>query len=297
MIDWVQGVDASFDILDPIKAANLKAAGRRVFMQCLWDGTQQPAPRVENLRVAVQAGLYPVGYSSLTHSGTGRYHVEQGRAGVPDDLWNALLLVPSDIELPGILADQIRDSVEATFQMGKRRSIYTSIGHWQGQQQNNNQFGDCLLFNAYWDQNPDIDFTPYGGWKSLAQVVCEQYTGGEDNQGIFSDRDVFNLALLVGEDGMNEEVQAALDAQRKEYRELVGALYGNAGKQWETINALGQGLAAVAQATYTLQTRNGDANTAQFAILDEMEAKLAAASKAQQDYAARLTEVFGAPSH
>lgn len=199
----LDGVDVSYDDVSEQDARLLFAAGVRVFGQCLWTAREQPPPRVTNLRNASKAGLLIVGYISVNGSRPGAWHVTQARAGVPDDLWSQLVLRPIDVELNGIPNTTIEDALRRNAEeggswLGERRAIYTSFGHWTGQQQNTQAFRDCLLWNASWDNNPDIDYAslPYGGW-TLQQVVGEQWSGGTNVQGVFADRNSFVQEILL----------------------------------------------------------------------------------------------------
>lgn len=195
---WIPGVDASYDELTDTKAVALKAAGYRVYWQCLWTGVERPWNAIPNLRMAQKHGFILCGYISVTGYANGAWHATQGRAGIPDDLWDALELVPCDVELEGIPNETVRDCVEAIFAYGKRRAIYTAWFAWVGQQGNPLDFTDCLLCNAYWDQDEDFDFPnlPFGNW-APEQVVCEQYTGGGDVEGLNADKDFWNEELLL----------------------------------------------------------------------------------------------------
>lgn len=62
----IPGVDASYDALSPSEAKELYDGGVRVWAQCLWTGANAPGNRVINLRNAINAGLIPVGYISVT---------------------------------------------------------------------------------------------------------------------------------------------------------------------------------------------------------------------------------------
>ena len=197
------GVDVSHDEVSEQEAKGLFAAGVRVFAQCLWTAAEQPPPRVINLRNASKAGLLIIGYISVNGSRPGAWHVTQARAGVPDDLWGQLVLRPIDVELAGIPNTTIdialdRNAKEGGSWLGQRRAIYTSYGHWTGQQQNTQAFKDCLLWNASWDNDPDIDFQrlPYGGW-TLQQIVGEQWSGGVNVGGVFADRNSFVSGILL----------------------------------------------------------------------------------------------------
>ncbi len=197
------GVDVSYDEVTLDEARLLKAAGVTVFAQCLWTAAEQPQPRVINLRNASKAGMLIIGYISVNGTRPGAWHVTQARAGVPDDLWGQLVLRPIDVELPGIPNTTIdealrRNAEEGGSWLGQRPAIYTSYGHWTGQQGDTKAFKDCLLWNASWDQNPDIDYAslPYGGW-TLQQLVGEQWSGGVNVQGVFADRNSFVKEILV----------------------------------------------------------------------------------------------------
>lgn len=200
----IYGIDTSFDTVDLAKAQRLRAAGIQVAWQCLYTGRDQPSPRVINLRSYQQAGLFTMGYISLPTSagvGAGRRAFDMGRAGVPDDLWQGLFRVVTDVELPGIQPVAIRELVEATASAGKLRTIYTSLHAWADFLGNDMSFGDCDVINAFWDRDVDRDFDTnrYGPW-SPEQVIGEQYTGGEVVLGVYADRDVFyvDLGRLLG---------------------------------------------------------------------------------------------------
>jgi hypothetical protein len=220
----ITGVDASFDALSPSEARDLKNAGVRVFAQCLWTGSEQPGNRVINLRNAINTGLICLGYISVTGAHDGIWHVDQGRAGVPDDIWAALVLVPIDVELDNIPNGVVREAVDETARLGKRPCVYTSYNAWVNKQ-GNPKMTDCLLWNALWDKAPDIDFPslPFGAWKP-EQVVAEQWAGGDNYIGVFVDRDTFVQELLLPqEDDMGE-------AEKKELAIL--RMWLDLGKAW-----------------------------------------------------------------
>jgi len=223
-------VDISYDLLTPVKAQVLKGAGVKGVVQCLWaDGREQPPNRVINLRNAEIGGLDIAGYVVVTPwSGiTGAGHVQAGCRGIPQDLWNALLFVAIDVEVTGLTDVIVRGAVEALVALGKSRVIYTSWNAWVNYFGNSLAFTDCLLWNAYWDGAPDVDFAslPFGGWK-ITQVLGEQWSGGTNVGGTYADRNQFVTALLrpqpVPDDpcaliklrvkGLEETVRAAADA-------------------------------------------------------------------------------------
>lgn len=193
MSHWVYGIDLSYDEISDADVARLKAAGVRVAVQCLWTGREQPGPRVTNLRRLKNAGgIALAGYISVTPHRDGAWHVDQGRAGVPDDIWAALKRVPVDVELPGLTADTVRRAVERVRALGKPRDIYTNWNTWVNVLGNPRTFTDCGLWNANWDGAPDFDFPrlPFGGWRP-EQVWGEQWSGGTNVSGVFADRNQF----------------------------------------------------------------------------------------------------------
>jgi len=200
----MQGVDCSFDLLTPEEAVDLKAAGVEVFMQCLLaqpsSGPVQPDCRVINLRNASMAGMKILGYIVLPSGAgaeSGLQAVEMGRSGVPKDLWDRLLFVEADVELPMQLAS-IRNMVNRLAEWGKGKVIYTNYSTWANVLNNPKSFTDCLLHNANWHNAPNIAFAslPFGGW-TIQQVLAEQWSGGTYVQGQFADRNTFVTELLL----------------------------------------------------------------------------------------------------
>jgi len=199
MSHWIFGVDSSFDELTPADAQRLKAAGVQVYAQCLWTGREQPAPRVVSLRNALLAGIPKlIGYISVAPGHSGDWHVNQGRAGVPDDIWNALVKVPVDVELDGLTTQIVRQAVDRVAALGKPKDIYTNYRTWVEVLGNPTTFTDCGLWNAIWDANPDFDFPTlrFGGWRD-EQVWGEQWSGGTNVvAGQFADRNQFRAAAV-----------------------------------------------------------------------------------------------------
>lgn len=209
MTTQLQGFDLSFSRLTAKAADDLWGAGMRCMFQCLWTGATAPPHRIENLRVGEARGFLLGGYISVT-SAPGSYHVEKGRDWMPQDLWNKLLLVPVDLEHPYLPpVEAAREAVDLLYtKYGKRRAVYTSFDSWVNHYGNPKSFTDCLLYNAFWDKHPDVDFPalPYGGW-TPEQVFAEQWTGGHELvPGVEIDRDTFIKELLIPEE---EEMSVA----------------------------------------------------------------------------------------
>lgn len=198
----LRAVDASFDPLTAIEALCLANSDTPLFAQCLWTATTTPAPRVISLREASNAGLMTAGYISLNRHGRGAYHIDRGREGVPDDLWQALKFVAVDIELDGIRVEEIVAACERVVTLGQRPIIYTNYNTWTSKiiPANSDVLArlGILLWNAYWDLHPDIDFPQcrFGGWRD-DQVMLEQWSGGAHVCGTFVDRNTVIRELLL----------------------------------------------------------------------------------------------------
>lgn len=205
------GIDTSYDSVTLPEARRLREKGIQVALQCLWTGIEQPPPRVTNLRNYIGAGMIVMGYVSLPTGATGGInHFYSAKSGVPDEIWNKLVRVVADVELPGITTTAIRDLVDTTSFHKKGKTIYTSYSKWR-EIGNPTGFSDCDLMNAFWDNDPDKDFDrfPYGDFRS-EKVISEQYTGGQDVFGVYADRNVWYTTreALLGTEG-----SAAVDAQ------------------------------------------------------------------------------------
>ncbi len=200
MSHWVFGVDSSYDELTLAEARRLKDAGVQVYAQALWTGREQPGPRIISLRNAMTAGIPKlVGYISVSNNGRdGAWHVDQGHAGVPDDIWRALDKVPVDVELPGLrFGTHVVSALDAVASYGKPKDIYTNWNTWVGVLDNPIRPAGTGLWNAYWDGAPDFDFPRlrFGGWQD-DEVWGEQWSGGTNVEGQFADRNQFRSSAF-----------------------------------------------------------------------------------------------------
>ena len=196
---WIPGVDSSFDELTLEEAQRLRDAGVKVFAQCLWTGNQQPPPRIISLRNAQQVDMILIGNISVSPSRNGIEHVDAARAGIPDDLWEALAKTPIDVELPNLqYVNHVVAAWERSLQLGKPRDTYTSFNAWVNLLQNPIRPPGVGLWNALWDLHPDFDFPTlrYGGWQDN-EVWGEQWSGGTLIEGQFADRNQFLLEALA----------------------------------------------------------------------------------------------------
>lgn len=242
-------VDASYDTLHADEIGCFMRNDIELFVQCLWTGAEQPSPRVANLRVADQMGIMTAGYISLTRRGSGQEHVDRGRAGVPDELWRAMKFVAVDIELDGIRIEEIVRACNRVVTLGQQPILYTNYNSWMNKviPSNPTDIADSgiLLWNAYWDGDPDIDFPrlPFGGWRA-DEVVIEQWSGGTNVCGAFVDRNTVvrhlfeRLAGTPGEENGGEE-----DMVDEVARQALADLKPIVAAQGEEIEAL-QGIVA-----------------------------------------------------
>jgi len=107
---------------------------------------------------------------------SGRTSVERALQFVGDDEWDKLAFIGIDVELP-TTPDIIAEACAAARQMVMRPVIYTAKWAWQQFMVNSPLFAEWPLWNAFYDDDPDIDFANnrYGGW-SLSALIGEQYT-------------------------------------------------------------------------------------------------------------------------
>ena len=191
---WVYGVDSSYDELTLDEARTLKVAGVQVFAQCLWTGAEAPSVRLRSLIAAQAAGLATIGYISVSDNGHGGvWHVDQGRVGIPDVVWNKLVRVPVDVELPNLsLGSHVLAALDRVAALGKPRDVYTSYHAWVDLLGNPTRLMGTGLWNAIWDEHPDFSFPSlrYGGWQDN-EVWGEQWSGGTLVHGQFADRNQF----------------------------------------------------------------------------------------------------------
>jgi hypothetical protein len=216
----IRGVDASFDPLTQAEANCLAASSFTLFVQCLWTAARRPLHTIQSLHNAVAAGLPIAGYISLNQFQSGAWHVSKGRAGIPQELWDKMHFVAIDVELENIRVEAILEACRNVEALGRRAVVYTNWQSWMNYVKPSNPpdlaAAGYLLWNAYWDQHPDIDFpsAPFGNWK-LEQVIGEQWSGGSYVCGQHVDRNSFIKELLfpdtAEEEPMTPEERKAFD--------------------------------------------------------------------------------------
>lgn len=207
---FVYGVDSSYDQLTTFEAKALREEGVTLYVQALtafpFSGLHQPANRVISLRNAHEAGLGIAGYAlvgDLRYGG--RESVDFARAGVPDDLWDAMLFVAVDIETSGYSIYEVEQALLRLDDLGKPMVIYTNCATWYDKLGNPRRPTGALLWHAYWDNNPDFDFehrpswcSDFGGFQP-GEVIGEQWSGGLYVRGQSVDRNIFRFEIAEPE--------------------------------------------------------------------------------------------------
>ena len=167
----------------------LKAAGIELIIPGAWHGGSANPHCRGDLKRARAEGLYTGTYAIVTTNG--RFSIDKARR-VCGPEWEHLSFCAVDMELDGGSVPQVQAAIDRIVELGQRPIIYTAHWFWHGRFGNPKNFKHIPLWNAYYDQAPDIDFAsqPYGGWK-LADVVGEQYIGTHTFQGLEMDRNTF----------------------------------------------------------------------------------------------------------
>lgn len=195
----LQGLYMSYDLLTPEKAKQAWDAGYRVFSQQLWTALEQPGNRVVNLRNALNQGFVLVGPIAVNGSQKGAVHVQKARAGIPGDLWDAIALLPIDVELENIPNSYLREAVDLTEAYGKRRSLYYSVHTWVDYQGDPAGFRDCLTYVARYDGIASVAFVQQPPSMIGTFLAGKQYTNTVRTFGMDTCREVWDSRILLPE--------------------------------------------------------------------------------------------------
>lgn len=191
------GIDLSYHTLTEAQATALYVAGVRVAFQCLWTGTEAPAPRENNIRLLAAVGIIVCGYISTSAGRTGLSHVQAGYDSLANDVQRMLVLLAVDHELPGYPFGVVKAAVDACRNRGYPPLIYTSYNAWVNILGNPVMPSEWLVWNAFWDNDADYDFEryPYGN-VTIDRIIGEQYTGAEWVEGVNADRSLFQARFF-----------------------------------------------------------------------------------------------------
>jgi hypothetical protein len=203
MVRWGHAVDSSYDLLTREEARCLREQGVVLFIQCLLalpdTGPEKPPHRVESLVNAAAEGLRTAAY--IVVGARERDYVAMAREGVPDDVWARLAFADVDVEVRGVSVERVvLPAIDRVERLGVTPLIYANHQTWTSFIAPLNDIRPAQrgikLHRASWDGEPDVDNRLlFGGW-TVADIVVEQYTGGEKRCGQFVDRNVVNLDWL-----------------------------------------------------------------------------------------------------
>ncbi len=198
-------IDCSYDELTVDEAKRLRTAGVEAFGQCIWTGLDRPPVAEQNILNAKIGGMIPFAYLSVSPRPAtegnlwgGADHVKAGYDNLSAAVKGVLRHVALDVELDGLkYTRHVQPGVAALVARGYAPFVYTSYNAWHNYLGDPSAPAGWNLWNAYWDGDPDYDFArlPYGGGGFV--LVGEQFTGGENVEGQFADRDRFEDAFFV----------------------------------------------------------------------------------------------------
>lgn len=206
--------DKALDTASPVSASQavaFAAAGNNTLITALtiWSPCSV-APKLtayapDSLRNAQAAGLTPAGYFLLSPHETGRAAVDRVYASTPSDVWDAMVFVAVDFEVPSVCYpayaipySTIVSALDRLEELGKPRVLYTSCNEWRNHLVPSNPAKprDTWLWNASWDGDARVNYErcPFGGW-TIDEVLLEQYTGGTPLAGVYVDNN--NIRFLI----------------------------------------------------------------------------------------------------
>jgi len=206
----------------------LKDAGIELIIPGAWHGGSHNPNCRQDLLLAREAGLYTGTYAIVT--GDGEFSVNKAYE-VCGPEWEHLRFVAIDMELAGGSVAQVQKALDHVRALGQEPIIYTAYWFWHDVFGNPDAFRHEWLWNAYYDQQPDIDFAslPYGGW-TQAKVIGEQYIGTHTYKGMVMDRSTFSRAAI---ESLHEENIPTPEPEPEEDMKLqIVKTEGAAGTFW-----------------------------------------------------------------
>ena len=200
--EWLHAIDLSYDDISLSQAQAFYAQGHRLAIQCLLAAPpgqfEQPAHRVTNLRNLVAAGFIVAGYVALRPESSGSIAIDRAYVGMPADLWARLHFVAVDVEIPSLTLNHVLQALSRLHTLGKHvEVVYTNYNTWHDHMGNPPGPSQSMLWNASWDNDPDVDFLrlPFGGW-TMERLCGEQYAGASVINGVEVDSNVFRKSFL-----------------------------------------------------------------------------------------------------
>lgn len=171
----------------------MQAAGVQLFIPGAWHGIEGYDAVEASLNLGrTKYGLYTATYAALAPGWSGKNAIEKTRELCGAE-WGELAFCAVDVETPGITHKQISEAVEQVAAFKQIPVIYTARYAWEEITGNSEDFRWVRLWNALYDDDPDIDFLahPFGGW-TLASLAGEQYANSTPFGGIDVDFSTFS---------------------------------------------------------------------------------------------------------
>ena len=153
---------------------------------------------MRNARIAgLQRGIYAAINGSLPDAG---WHIQKSKEIVGSE-WGSLSCVSVDVEIDNIEEHHIQQALDRVEYYDSRPLVYSAYWFWSQYLSHVTSFARYPLWNAYYDDHPDIDFAklPYGGW-DISMVVGEQYTNTTPYMGMQVDFNFFYDNFWKGEE-------------------------------------------------------------------------------------------------
>jgi hypothetical protein len=161
-----------------------------------WHGAvDYPQARLSIINAREAGFTHHATYTAL-NTLPGKISVEKAQAVVGNE-WEHLSFIGIDVELE-TTPDIVLDACHAAVAMGVRPVVYTAKWAWDQFMAGNLSFSDFWLWNAFYDNDPDIDFArfPFGGW-ALDKVAGEQYTNTTTINGMGFDFNWFSDSFVT----------------------------------------------------------------------------------------------------
>lgn len=208
----MRGIDVSFSKITPQWAANRKAEGYEVFVQCAWTGGLAGNPGIKavcenNLRCAREAGLISCAYVNASPPDWWSLPIQMNKIEANcGDEWERLLWVFMDVEIAGTTYERAAELAQHVgIESGHIcNTLYSAKWFWNTLPSKNDPRWKARfpnLWNAFYDSNPDIDFptSPYGLWQ-IADLMGEQYQNTTVLEGVAVDLNTFRDSYFSTED-------------------------------------------------------------------------------------------------
>lgn len=229
----MNAIDLSYGDLHKVPPASLPP----LVIQCLWTGADRPYYAIDNLIYAHANGRKIASYIALASTRDAAWHFQQGRQGIPDELWQDQVFCATDVELSALTSVDIDQMLGL---IGDPRIIYTRRGFWEWQPYRDYPFR-AWLWDARYAFNGVVPlFAPYGLWQKETQLLGVQTEGTHSLHGCDVDSNVFDLARLAKseEDEMKSYLAWDLDRQRAYLISPMGVAWITQGSDLNTLAAI-----------------------------------------------------------